>query len=298
MSKHLTAEFGVCLLAGAGVLLLAGCKDEVPKTALQFKPVEQVPQQVVGSVPGVQPVTQFAVQSAPKVAVAPAAPVAAIKPQPKVVPRVAKPAPAPVAVKPVEKVAVLKPASTIPAAPEPKVEQAPAKVAELPKRAEPPMPVVTQVQIHPAPVTTQPTAPMSWLKPFEFKGVSAASAPSVVERPMTYEPRPNPYANAYVPQATPQTVQPVALQAPGVNFGALSPISYDPTHSLADFLPSIKKVHPTGEKPLVVVSFKCPTEGMGIATPTTKILHSVIDTAFGGVNATNVLPWNLQQVCS
>jgi hypothetical protein len=62
-------------------------------------------------------------------------------------------------------------------------------------------------------------------------------------------------------------------------------------------LPSIKKVYPTGEKPLVVVTFKCPTELIGITPIPTKILHDVVDGGMNVVNATNLLSFNLQQVC-
>ena len=62
-------------------------------------------------------------------------------------------------------------------------------------------------------------------------------------------------------------------------------------------LPTIKKVYPTGEKPLVVVSFKCPTELVGITPPTIKILRGAIDLGMEGLNKTDLLSFNLQQVC-
>ena len=62
-------------------------------------------------------------------------------------------------------------------------------------------------------------------------------------------------------------------------------------------LPTFKKVYPTGEKPLVVVTFKCPTELIGITPIPTKILHEVVNGGMSVVNATNLLSFNLQQVC-
>lgn len=62
-------------------------------------------------------------------------------------------------------------------------------------------------------------------------------------------------------------------------------------------LPSIKKVYPTGEKPLVVVTFKCPTELIGITPIPTKLLHDGVNGVFDLVNTSNVLSFNLQQVC-
>jgi hypothetical protein len=66
----------------------------------------------------------------------------------------------------------------------------------------------------------------------------------------------------------------------------------------ADILPSIKKVYPTGEKPLVVINFKCPTELVGITPPPMKLLHEALNFGFDGLNKTNLLSFNLQQVCS
>jgi hypothetical protein len=62
-------------------------------------------------------------------------------------------------------------------------------------------------------------------------------------------------------------------------------------------LPSIKKVYPTGEKPLVVVSFKCPTEVLGVTPPTIKLLHNLVDLGMEAINKTELLSFNLQQVC-
>jgi hypothetical protein len=65
-----------------------------------------------------------------------------------------------------------------------------------------------------------------------------------------------------------------------------------------DLLPTIKKVYPTGEKPLVILSFKCPTEMIGVTPPPMKALHELINLGFDGLNKTNMLSFNLQQVCN
>lgn len=64
-----------------------------------------------------------------------------------------------------------------------------------------------------------------------------------------------------------------------------------------DLLPTIKKVYPTGEKPLVILSFKCPTEMIGVTPPPMKALHELVNFAFDGINKTNLLSFNMQQVC-
>ena len=66
----------------------------------------------------------------------------------------------------------------------------------------------------------------------------------------------------------------------------------------SNILPTIKKVYPTGEKPLVVINFKCPTEVIGITPPPMKLLHEALNLGFEGLNKTNLLSFNLQQVCS
>lgn len=62
-------------------------------------------------------------------------------------------------------------------------------------------------------------------------------------------------------------------------------------------LPRIKKVQPTGEKPLYVLTFKCPTEVVGISPPPTKLLHNLVTAGMDAMNGANLLPFNMQQVC-
>lgn len=123
---------------------------------------------------------------------------------------------------------------------------------------------------------------------------AATVAAAAVDAPAGYNPsRPagNPYL-AYQAPVAPVNPWPNASTVAS-NFKAALP-------SLPEgqsFLPSIKRVYPTGEKPLVVVTFKCPTELVGVNTPSTKGLHELVNLAMGGINATNLLAFNLQQVC-
>jgi hypothetical protein len=68
---------------------------------------------------------------------------------------------------------------------------------------------------------------------------------------------------------------------------------------LADvsILPKITKVQPTGEKPLYVLTFKCPTEVIGIVPPPIKVLHNLVTMGMDAINSTDLLPFNMQQVC-
>jgi hypothetical protein len=61
--------------------------------------------------------------------------------------------------------------------------------------------------------------------------------------------------------------------------------------------PTIKTVYPTGDKPLVVVSFKCPTEMIGVTPPNIKIMHDMVTFGMDSINRTDLLAFNIQQVC-
>jgi hypothetical protein len=61
---------------------------------------------------------------------------------------------------------------------------------------------------------------------------------------------------------------------------------------------SWKTVYPTGERPLWVLTLKCPTEAaFGIAPPPIKLVHVALTAVMDGLNSTKLLPVDLQQVC-
>ena len=100
-----------------------------------------------------------------------------------------------------------------------------------------------------------------------------------------------------VPSAPPESAGTSPWNNLGSSLSGLAnslPILPDSGRSI---LPTVKKVYPTGEKPLVVVSFKCPTELVGVTPPTISLLHSAVDLGLSGLNKTDLLPFNLQQVC-
>jgi len=131
-------------------------------------------------------------------------------------------------------------------------------------------------------------------------------APATSPAPAAYVPFPNqafarPRDNPYLPQpAAPRPVfNPKEAPRPDVgsllgSLGLSIPLLPDSGQSI---LPSIQKVYPTGEKPLVVVSFKCPTELLGVTPPTIKLLHEAVNLGMEGINRTGLLSFNLQQVC-
>jgi len=75
---------------------------------------------------------------------------------------------------------------------------------------------------------------------------------------------------------------------------ALLPVNDGESHWPIDW----KTVYPTGERPLWVLTLKCPTEAaFGVAPPPVKIVHVVLTAVMDGINSTKLLPVDLQQVC-
>ncbi|HNH88937.1 MAG TPA: hypothetical protein PLX46_05915 [Thiobacillaceae bacterium] len=166
-----------------------------------------------------------------------------------------------------------------PAAPAEKAEPAkPAAVVQAPVIQTPPVQV-------PA-VQPVPAAPQTVPAP-------ALALPSLPSLP------PLPWSSAAKPEPKPETK--AAADEPGTLGRAWESFktSVLPSMPPSDqaILPTIKTVYPTGEKPLKVLTFKCPTELVGISPPTTKLLHDAVNFAFDGINKTDLLPFNMQQVC-
>lgn len=149
-------------------------------------------------------------------------------------------------------------------------------------------PAKIETQVAPTPVVSLPSG-NPYLQAVPVAQVKVNSVP--YQSNATY-PSSNPYL-AYTQPTQQDTPSNPASDAFG-KLGAALPSFGSSAESL---LPSIKKVYPTGEKPLVVVNFKCPIEMAGVKGGPTKILHDVVDLGMNAVNSTNLLSFNLQQVC-
>lgn len=140
------------------------------------------------------------------------------------------------------------------------------------------------------------------------RGAAAVATPSA-QATLPMPARPNPYLPALArTEPAPQLFAPIRVVPaemarteirPGLGalIGGLVPSIPLLPESGRSILPSVKKVYPTGEKPLVVVSFKCPTEVIGVTPPTIKALHDLVSLGMDGLNRTDLLSFNLQQVC-
>ncbi|KAF0100762.1 MAG: hypothetical protein FD187_1682 [bacterium] len=116
-----------------------------------------------------------------------------------------------------------------------------------------------------------------------------------VSVPASPLPQATPVQSAQAPQPEPETAVSTSVG------GMLEKLKYaifpNTPPSGQAILPTIKTVYPTGEKPLKVLTFKCPTELVGVTPPPTAALHEAVNLAFDGINKTNLLPFNMQQVC-
>lgn len=172
------------------------------------------------------------------------------------------------------------------------------------KRAAPPMtgkakPAPSGGSVAPAAASAAPAAPITGaaLPPQPADAAAAPapgeSSPSLVIQPSLPAYTGNPYlayrqqaASVDSGQAAAQTASPpISLGVPGLPLEGQS------------ILPRITTVYPTGEKPLVVLTFKCPTELIGVTPLPTKALHDLVTLAMDGLNRSNLLAFNLQQVC-
>lgn len=154
----------------------------------------------------------------------------------------------------------------------------------------------------------QPSTPVSSVKPVvadnPFTANPFAGFPDVQKlislTPPQYGNTMPSNANVPVQAAFPKASTPAAASSNSIfsglslaNLKMMLPLTGD-----SNILPSIKKVYPTGEKPLVVINFKCPTELVGITPPPIMLLREAMDLGFGGLNKSNLLSFDLQQVCS
>lgn len=140
----------------------------------------------------------------------------------------------------------------------------------------------------------------------------ASPAPSPA-KPMAIAPAPAPQAAPATPsQSADQGVTPWTLPSPPLTRKPADNVASSLVPSLDGLkssllasippmdqaiLPVVKTVYPTGEKPLKVLTFKCPTELVGVTPLPTKALHELVNLAMDGINSTDLLPFNMQQVC-
>ncbi len=196
-------------------------------------------------------------------------------------------------------------------------------VATRPQGANPYMPKPAAAPTPWAASTDKPTQ-ATWTPPQVLPAAPATPQPAPVmpQAAPAYVPAsgPAPGANPYMAAGAPVNEAPaVSAPTPATTGGGgskflPSPLAQlDPMQDLnslfnsvrngipalngQDLLPTIKKVYPTGEKPLVILSFKCPTEMLGVTPPPMKALHEIVNYAFEGINKTNLLSFNMQQVC-
>jgi hypothetical protein len=148
------------------------------------------------------------------------------------------------------------------------------------------------------PVAASPTP--SQVTDAQHTATPAPSATNPYLVPQQWISAPGAYsASSYSASAHYAPVAPVAPQASvdQLVMKLKSSLNSIPLFNDEAILPRIKTVYPTGEKPLVVLTFKCPTEAIGITTPPIKAMRELVNLGMAGANRTNLLPFNMQQVC-
>lgn len=197
-----------------------------------------------------------------------------------------------------------------------KMQPVVAKAPEQPVAAPPAAVVATPLAAKVAPEAAAektPPAPardiaseQAWAKIAANPAVAPRQAAPVV--PAAAPTSGNPYLAyrvAYAPAAAPAAplARVAPLAAPAADASGLInslrnflPEPHLPSPDI-DVLPSITKVYPTGDRPMYVLTFKCPTELVGITPPPTKALRWLITSGMEAVNSTNLLPFSMQQVC-
>lgn len=236
----------------------------------------------VTTAPHASPVAVVPLALAPTLSLASSAPVIAVKETP--------------AVSPAAPVVAKETPATSPAAP--------VVVKETPP-ASPVAPVVAKAAPEPV-ATATPTVSEAWKQIAKGPAVVTVTTTTAVT---AAAPTGNPYLAyraATYNQAAPSLppVAPAAPAAPAAQSGtqlvnqlrSFLPEPHLPSPDI-DILPSVTKVYPTGERPMYVLTFKCPTELVGITPPPTKALRWLISSGMDAVNSTNLLSFSMQQVC-
>lgn len=174
--------------------------------------------------------------------------------------------------------------------------------------SQPTMPTAANTPIQVLPVAVAVASPQ-----VAIATVAAPVAAVPAEAPAAVAAAPVPAAAVAVPAAYPVNpylsgwYQPVPTAAlPAM---ALRQLNYNARYvsdrvtsipgKLSDALPSIKAVHPTGGRDLVVANLKCPVEMMaGQYMLPANAMRQGVNGLFGKLNETQLLKFDIQLVCS
>lgn len=198
--------------------------------------------------------------------------------------------PAPEQVPPRVAPVVMAPPPTIAPAPTPVQAEAPRPPAAEPVIVAAPQPVMV-VQPPVAVAVPRPvSAPQVYINPYLANTQAFYQAPGTSYIAPNFPAMPSLSVLPGMPALSPE------MDKLWYELRSFLPDPHMPTLDM-DILPSITKVYPTGEKPMYVLTFKCPTELIGITPLPTKALRWLITSGMEAVNSTDLLPFNMQQVC-
>lgn len=132
----------------------------------------------------------------------------------------------------------------------------------------------------------------------------AAAVPEVAAAPAAAAAVPaaypvNPYLSGWYRPVPAAALPAIALGQLNYNARYVSDSVFAIPGKLADALPSIKTVHPTGGRDLVVANLKCPAEMItGQYFTPANALREGVNSLFGKLNETQLLKFDIQLVCS
>lgn len=163
----------------------------------------------------------------------------------------------------------------------------------LPTAANTPIPVLPA----PVAVASPPVAVATVAAPVAAVAAVAAAPAAAAAVPAAYPV--NPYLSGWYRPVPAAALPAMALGQLNYNARYVSDSVSAIPGKLADALPSIKTVHPTGGRDLVVANLKCPAEMItGQYFIPANAMREGVNGLFGKLNETQLLKFDIQLVCS
>ncbi|MGQ9686273.1 MAG: hypothetical protein ACUVT2_08220 [Thiobacillaceae bacterium] len=185
-----------------------------------------------------------------------------------------------------------------------KLPAAPAALAGDKLAATPaPMVAVSQSPVQPVVMPPTQVLPTAAVVAKPAVAVAATSAPvvAIATAPVVAAAAPavNPYLAGWFRPIPAAALPAAAMDQLNYNARYVSDSVTSLPGKLADALPSIKTVHPTGGRDLVVASLKCPVEMMtGQQMLPANAMREGVNGLFSKLNETQMLKFDIQLVCS
>ncbi len=145
--------------------------------------------------------------------------------------------------------------------------------------------------------SASPPAPVA-VPPVTASFPAPASEPVRVQ-PVTGLPPVNPYLDGWFAPTDPDALPRLAVAKIGSDVKWVADSVTAIPGNIMGALPSIKKVHPTGGRELIVANFKCPAEAItGEYFTPTNVMREGLNGMLAKLNETGLLTFDIQLVCN